>query len=84
MDLENKTYYLYLSDSPQHPVRRTLAKAPTLSRALELVYERMPVARVWRAGEITEVESIEVEPVPSSGQETDTSANATWKYSSGM
>lgn len=53
---ENKTFYLVLSDSSQHPARRTRAKAPTLARALEIVYERMPLARIWSAGEITDVE----------------------------
>jgi len=65
----NNTYYLYLSDSPNHTARRTTARAPNLKRALELVRERMPAARVWRIGLVTDVEytmAPECSPAPSS------------------
>ena len=53
---ESLYYYLYLSDTPQHPTRRTHARAPNRDRALELVYQNLPNARVYKIGLLTDTE----------------------------
>lgn len=50
------TYYLYLSESRDTPVRRTIAKADSRQRVLELVYEKLPSAIIYKIGELTDVE----------------------------
>ena len=55
-DKSETLYYLYLSDTPQHPTRRTHARAPSKDRALELVYQNLPNARVYKIGLLTDTE----------------------------
>lgn len=50
------TYYLYLSETRDTPVRRTIARADSKQRVLELVYEKLPSAIIYKIGETTDVE----------------------------
>lgn len=61
MNDTDNTYYIIMADTPESRTRRTYARAESIDRVKELVYNKFREAVIWKIGRVTDTEIIEID-----------------------